>query len=197
MRTAISASPRSRSSTRLDSTSSIVTPGLARRNSASSGGNTSAPMISLAVMRTTPAASLVPPEAARIIEPAAAAIACACGAMSRAASVGIRPRCDRMNSAVAQLALELGDLPTQRRLGRGRGRGPPRKACRRARRREKRGNGSNRVYHTNMYIKSRILGNFRMTAGRSMVGTSRQQTEKTMSQSTNKIRGSLSAPPAA
>ena len=117
MRTAMSASPRSRSSTRLDSASSIVTPGLARRNPASSGGSTSAPTISLAVMRTTPAASLAPPEAARIIAPAAAAIASAWGAMSRAASVGKQAARRADEQRGAQRALEFGDLAPKRRLG--------------------------------------------------------------------------------
>ena len=41
---------------RSDSESSMTTPGCARRKSARIGGSTSAPMISLAAMRTTPCA---------------------------------------------------------------------------------------------------------------------------------------------
>ena len=54
MRTAMSASLRSRSSDWFDSDSSMTMPGCCRRNAASIGGNTSAPTTSLQVIRTTP-----------------------------------------------------------------------------------------------------------------------------------------------
>jgi hypothetical protein len=65
MRTAISTSRRNRSSGRFDNTSSIATAGCRSRKLAKIVGNTSAPIISLAVMRTVPRAAPASPEAAR------------------------------------------------------------------------------------------------------------------------------------
>ena len=177
MRTAMSASPRSRSSIRLESTSSILTPGLARRNSASSGGNTSAPMISLAVIRTTPVASLAPPDAARIIAPAAAAIASACGAMSRAASVGKQAARRADEQRDAERALEFGDLTPERRLREA-------QCARRAGQAALAQNGEERPVvapvrfgHADMYSWCMILGNSRMDADEiiSLSGSFRQK----------------------
>ena len=54
-----------------------ITDGTLTTRKASKGGSTSAPIMSLAVMRMVPAMSLSPPEAARIMALDAADIACA------------------------------------------------------------------------------------------------------------------------
>jgi len=63
------------------------------------GGNTSAPTISLAVMRTVPSMARPRPEAERSKAAALAAISSAKGASASAASVGASPWRDRMKSA--------------------------------------------------------------------------------------------------
>ncbi len=101
-------------------------------------------------------ASLAPPEAARIIEPAAAAMISAWGAISRAAigrhQAALRPD----EQGRPQLALQLGDLPAQRGLREA-------EIARRSGKRAVAQNGEKGavvapvgLYHTNMYIISRI-----------------------------------------
>ncbi len=88
----MSASRRSRSSTAFDTTSSTASPACAARNPASTGGSRSIATTSLALIRTVPATSARPAEAARRSAAPAAAIASACGRIASAASVGDSPR---------------------------------------------------------------------------------------------------------
>src|SRR5690606_26477620 len=98
MRTATSASRRSRSSLRSDSASSRTIPGCCARRSASSRGSTQVPTISLAVMRTVPRAASRSPEAVRSSDSAATSIARACGTSDSASGVDASPWRERVNS---------------------------------------------------------------------------------------------------
>ena len=98
IRTAMSASRRSRSSGRFDSANSMVTSGWLSWKSVSSSGSTSPPITSLAVIRTTPRSESASPDAVLTSACAADAIAWACGRRARAVSVGLRPPGERVNS---------------------------------------------------------------------------------------------------
>ena len=100
MRTAMSASRRSRLVTSLLATSSTCTAGSSSRICASTGGSRCTATGWLALMRTVPAATASAPETPRASALAAASMARAASASCSAIAVGSRPRPVRSNSAV-------------------------------------------------------------------------------------------------
>ena len=104
MRTAMSASRRSRLLSWFEATSSIAMPGCSACKVAISGGNSQVAATSLVVMRTVPLSALL--ARARPCESASApaSIWRAASAIASAATVGVTPRPVRSNSGAPSCA---------------------------------------------------------------------------------------------